>query len=311
MKQLYSTSYNLLPNSSGNSPISNQLSKLQKNNRNLNYPISYSYKYFDYKVQQKTELNRYFPYHMFNKFSVSYDNNFTNKKMDFSFQLKKIDTSIKESENNLQKIFLDDINEYRQRLKYGSNFFIKFAKLKKDKLANKIKKRLSENKNEQIKHRFLKNMFKSKKSKKYNFFDLIIRETEINNVPSSPQKKKLTEINENSKSQHKENKILSYNTLPVYITEGNTNTLNKTIFFKREEISQKNINKPFGKIMNSSRDKSKFRKNDIYSSRVISYAKVKKQKYDLSKLKFPYFPEIVGKRYLYKLGSSKKFNGAK
>ena len=300
MKKFYSTNL-CITNFSRNSLISTKLSKLSRNNRTVNFPINRSYKDPGYKEQQKSELNLYFPHHIFNKFSTSFDNNFTNKKMNIPFQIDKLDNSIKESEISLQEIWHDEVNEYYHKLKYGSEFFIKFAKLKKDMLETKMKRKSTDKKKDQCKHRFLKNMFKPKKEKKINFFDILIKETEISNTSNS-RKKKIAGINENEKLENDEIKILSNNILPTYNTERNIDTTPKNSFFTKRKISQKN---------KSHDNNMTFNKSNIGSMNIFKHVRSKKQKHDLSKLKFPYFPEIIGKKKMYKLFSSKKFTGKK
>ena len=292
MKQrLYSTSCNIIENSKKNTPTNTK--RFDSNYQNK-YPFSISL----FEKQQQTELNNYFPYHIFNKVSNSCDNDNDNKVINISNKIKTIDKKIDNDENFLLKIWDDDINEYIHKLKYGHEFFIKFAKMKKGNLSklNLLNKK-KVNENNMINRRFAKNLFKSKSKKtRLNFYDLIINETQ-KTVSSNSEKKVIRNLGIRGSS-----KTLSTNIFRNYDSK-KLNLLN-------ENISKNKTQE------NNSRNKSNIKDNIKPSNSISTFRNYnsprhlipKKKAYDLSKLKFPYFPEIIDNNKYYRNHKKLKLN---
>ena len=291
---LYSTSHNLIIDSPKITPyIPNNLETNISSNLNKSPK-----KHLGFQNQQQSELNNYFPYHIFNKVPNLYNNDNDNKKINISKQITIIDKSIVNDENYLQKIWNDDINEYAHKLKYGQEFFITFAKKKKEALSNKSsqinkKKEATEN---MINRRFKKNLFtiKSKKTR-MNFYDIIINETQKTSTPNKKEK-----VVKDKNPEISDKKILNTSTF--------RNTSPKKKYFIKDNINicKTQENQPHNKSRIKDSIKTSSNITNFRNNNSSHYLKFKKKTYDLSKLKFPYFPEIVDNNKFYRYNKKLK-----
>ena len=289
---LFSTSYNLIMHSPKNIPITPKKFDVNR----TNYPNKSSFKLLGSQKQQLSELNNYFPYHIFNKFCHSFNNDYECKIANISNQINIIDKAIVDDENYLQKIWNDDINEYIHKLKYGPEFFITFAKKKKETLTNKSCKSNKKKDCNTVNRRFRKN-FALKKKARVNFYDIIINETQKTNT-SNKEEKEIKDKN----SEVKVKKFLTTN----YFRNNNSHKkylLKENINNNKTQENNSHYKPRIKDNINTISNTSNFRN---YNS--THRLKLKKRIYDLSKLKFPYFPEIIDNNKYFRYNKKSKLN---
>ncbi len=200
--------------------------------------------------KRKQILNNLFPYHIFNKFSVSFEKYLLKNNLNIPVRIKLCKDKLSKEEELLQKIDNKKNEELLNKANYGHDFFIQFAKKninltkgenKKDiKLPKSpFRKRFSTSNN-------LKNKQGQKKIKRPGFYEIILKE--VNDEYEEIIKAKSLE-----KQKEKSNKInLKKKRIKYFKTFDNLDDINNNNNNKKDIYSNllKNRNKTNTKIIN-------------------------------------------------------------
>ena len=130
MDSFYKTTINILKKpiltEISQTPFLTNIPLLTTDNRNSK-KSSYS-KYTNLSENRKKNINIFFPYHIFSKFSLSFESNINNKN-NILPKIKSFKDLIKTNEELLQKNIDTEKEEFLQKLNYQkSEFFLQFLK---------------------------------------------------------------------------------------------------------------------------------------------------------------------------------------
>ena len=128
--------------------------------------------------RNKKEKNNFsFPYHLFSKFPASFDKYLSSKGVNIQKKINYYKKLLKNNDELLQKISSNEIYDYLRKLNYGPDFFIQFAKKKKELIKNKdtkVKEPLTTILKKRFTYKLNTNNYRSKK--RVDFFELILKE---------------------------------------------------------------------------------------------------------------------------------------
>ena len=258
MDSFYKTSLNLkikpfLTQKSDSSP-----------NKQHNINISDSYKspylthsnFFDRK-EEKQKI--YFPYHLFSNFSISFEKDNSKRNINIPKTIINYKQILKNDEELLQKIASNELANYLRKLNYGPDFFIQFAKRKKELLDNEKNKPKAKKDKPLFKSRYLSKFKTNKPKKKIDFYEMIIKQTND----------KYNDILKHKKNKNFKNSFNKSNSHNISYTINNVNNKeeNKNIFLNILKNNKNNKSKL--KILNQ----KTYNKERNYLSKVIRLKK--------------------------------------
>ena len=225
MDSFYQTSINFTkkPNITEISPCS-LFSNINIPSFSLTLPNSSSDKTLFFR--NKKEKNEFsFPYHLFSKFPSSFERYLSSKKINIPKKINYYKKLLKNNDELLQKISSNEIYDYLRKLNYGPDFFIQFAKKKKELIKNKnikVKEPLTTTLKKSFAYKLNTNNYRSKK--RVDFYELILKE--VND--------EYDKVKKNSKNKNQNGKIIRRKSVTKFTFDNN---INEVIY-----NSQKNLN---------------------------------------------------------------------
>lgn len=221
----------------------------------------------NYNIMEKRRqiLNNLFPYHLFNKFSVSFEKYLLKNNINIPLRIKLCKDKLNKEEELLQKIDNKKNEELLNKANYGPDFFIQFAKKKRN--LTKAESKDIKLPNEPFKKRYstfinLKNKQGQKKFKRAGFYEKILKE--VNDEYEEIVRAKSLEIQKKKSNKKivKKRRIRNFNTFDNLDDINNNNNNKKNIYsnlLKNRNKTNTNIinkklvnkiNKQFPKIIN-------------------------------------------------------------
>ena len=177
MDSFYQTSINItkVPNLT-DIPPSSVFSNISISSLALTLPNSSSNQNSFFRKNKEKDIFS-FPYHLFSKFPSSFEKYLSSKKINIPKKINLYKKLLKNNDELLQKISSNEIYDYLRKLNYGPNFFIQFAKKKKELIKNKepkAKEPLTPTLKKRFAYKLNTNNYKAKK--RVNFYELILKE---------------------------------------------------------------------------------------------------------------------------------------
>ena len=286
MDSFYQTSINFTkkPNLTDISPYS-VFSNIEIPSLALTLPNSSSNETSFFR-KNKEKNNFSFPYHLFSKFPPSFEKNLSSKKINIPKKINYYKKLLKNNDELLQKISSNEIYDYLRKLNYGSDFFIQFAKKKKELIKNKdtkVKEPLTTILKKRFAYKLKTNNYRVRK--RVDFFELILKEVndEYDKTKKNSKNKNLsgknskrrsvnTIIIDNSNSNKNEEKYNSQKILNHFSdnnSKPNLKIMNLKMSHKTKINSKKviGLKKPMKLIQNSDYFNFPNIKNNCYTNR--------------------------------------------
>lgn len=242
MDSFYQTSINFTkkPNLTDISPCS-VFSNINIPSLALTLPNSNSTKNSFFKNEENNNFS--FPYHLFSKFPTSFEKYLSSKKINIPKKIIYYKRLLKNNDELLQKISSNEIYDYLRKLNYGADFFIQFAKKKKELIKNKDSK-IKEPLTTILRKRFTKsNTSNYRPKRRVDFYELILKE-----VNDEYDKTKKSSKNKNQNGKNGKRRSISN----ILIDNHIFNNKNEVKYFSQKNLNNisDNNNKQNVKIMN-------------------------------------------------------------
>ena len=311
MDSFYQTSINFIkkPTITEISP-SSLFSNINIPSLALTLPNSSSNKTFFFrKNKEKNDFS--FPYHLFSKFPASFEKYLSSKKINIPKKINYFQKLLKNHDEVLQKISSNEIYDYLRKLNYGRDFFIQFAKKKKELIKNrnknkniniKVKEPLTTTLKKRFAYKLGTNNYRSKK--RVDFYELILKE--VNDEYDKAKKNK----NQNGKITRRksvtnftfDNNIneVNYNSQKnLNNLSDNNNKLNLKIV--NLKMSHKNIKNSM-KVIKLNKPMKQFKTNDGFN-----FPKIKNSCYSNRNKKADFFIKYINKEKASKDNDNNRF----